>query len=100
MIITDWETWLLDFGDEFRLDVYKKSNEEVREAILVNAVIRESIELPDKDILIGFIEIPEYESEDDKKSPEIMHYYKLSDIELVTINEESKWYDEEQDEEQ
>ena len=79
--ITDWETFLIDYADEKIFSIYKKGNEDeegIRYA-LGDYMIIESIELPDKDVLIGCRPYFEEELEPSK----IIEYFKLSEIDLI-----------------
>ena len=97
--MTDFETWLHDFGYDHILRMleirrpgqytpYEMDKKFVDESLYIDdhfshIQIKEAIELPDKDILIGFREI--YDSEDfEKKWDEsVIYYKKLSEIELT-----------------
>lgn len=96
--MTDFETWLHNFGYEhiFRMleirrpgqyTPYEMDEKFVDQSLYVDyhfrhIQIKEAIELPDKDILIGFREI--YDSEDFEKEwdESVIYYKRLSEIEL------------------
>ena len=96
--MTDFETWLHDFGYDHILCMleirrpgqytpYEIDKKFVDESLYIDnhfrhIQIKEAIELPDKDILIGFREI--YDSEDFEKDwdESVVYYKKLSEIEL------------------
>ena len=93
---TDLETWLHDFGDRvYRILEYRKPGQytpyEVEnkfrdESLFVeneykHVVIEEVIELPDKDLLIGFRECFMEDDEEYSFGCSI-EYYKLGDIKL------------------
>ena len=107
--MTDFETWLHDFGygNIFRMyelrkpgqfTPYEVEREYIDQPLLyindnyINIMIVNTIELPDKDILIGYKEI--YDKEDilteDEKS--IIHYKRFSNIEL-SYHPEDQNYD-------
>lgn len=88
--MTNLGTWLHDNCDEYRFEVYvnkriytpyeieKKFMDEFTEELMLDGVcIVEMIELPDKDVLLGF-KYEDYER---------IYYYKLSDIRLVKISD-------------
>lgn len=102
---TDLETWLHDIGEErvFRILEYRRpgqytpyemENKFMDESLYKDneyklVIIEEVIELPDKDILIGFREvedIEEYteygEEEKELKIRDVIEYLKLSEIRL------------------
>ena len=96
MIMTDFETWMLDFGQDhiFRMLEYRRPGEwtplELSQKytdqsryvsdFFQKIIIKEAIELPDKDILIGYISI---EDIDDNNEEACITYKKLSQIELT-----------------
>lgn len=96
MIMTDFETWMLDFGQDhiFRMLEYRRPGEwtplELSQKytdqsryvsdFFQKIIIKEAIELPDKDILIGYISI---EDIDDDNEEAWITYKKLSQIELT-----------------
>lgn len=100
--MTDLETWLLDTGQEriFRLWKYKRmftpyeqekqfcdeSQYESSQASFI--IIKEVIELPDKDVLIGYQELFQY-SDLEIDNPYI-YYVKLSEIVLNYNPEDMK----------
>ena len=86
--MTDLETWILDNNDEYKFNVYLKkhiytpyeqkqlySDEKTEDLVLEDAYIEEAIELPNRDVMIGF-----YLWLDDEKSK--IFYNKLSEIRL------------------
>lgn len=98
---TDLETWLHDFEDDiFRILVYRKpgqytpyemENKFSDESLYVSneykkVFIEDVIELPDKDVLIGFREVLDVnQNEDGEYECELadsIEYYKLSEIKL------------------
>lgn len=102
---TDLETWLHDIGEDriFRILEYRKpgqytpyemENKFVDESLYIeniykHVIIEEVIELPDKDLLIGFKEVEdildynEYgEEEKEIKIRNAIEYLKLSEIRL------------------
>lgn len=91
-VMTDFETWLHDNGDRiYRYWIYKRmfTPEEMDkkwsdQSCYENdecfyGIIREAIELPDGDILLGFVD-PEAVGTDVEN---YINYYKLSQIDLV-----------------
>lgn len=99
--MTDFETWLLDNSDRiYRYWVYKRMftphEQEMKyvdqscfEDVTANeGYIREAIELPDGDILLGF-ELPDMETQ-------YIEYYKLSEINLAWSKRgQDEWNEEE-----
>lgn len=97
---TDLDTWLHDFGNNvFRILVYRKlgqytpyemKNKFSDESLYISndykqVLIEEVIELPNKDLLIGFREILDLNKYDDESEYELadsIEYYKLSEIKL------------------
>lgn len=98
---TDLETWLHDFEDDiFRILIYRKpgqytpyeiENKLSDESLYVDneykkVFIEDVIELPDKDVLIGFREVLDVnQNEDGEYECELVdsiEYYKLSEIKL------------------
>ena len=97
--MTDFEIWLHDFGYDHILrmleirrpgqytpyEIDKKFSDQslYLDNHFRHIQIKEAIELPDKDILIGFREI--YDSEDFEKDwdESVIYYKKLSEIELT-----------------
>lgn len=79
-MMADFETWMNDYGFNriFRLYPHKSSPIEMQHFHFV--VIKEVIELPDKDILIGFQEIMTWEDLSDEEP--VIRYEKLSNIKL------------------
>lgn len=100
-MITDWETFLIDNQDEyvFNIKVLKRkftpyeqdkkfSDEDVWEDY-GDCKIIDSIELPDKDILIGVAGIVgDYETSTYSYPSSDITYYKLSEVRLTNITEE------------
>ena len=103
MIQTDLETWLLDFNEEKVFKIYRRkdvftpyeqdqkfSDESVWECVSESARVVEAIELPNKDTLLGFRDIW-YDDEHNEwklKTPALIDYYPLSEIQLTDISEE------------
>lgn len=96
--MTDFETWLHDNGDRiYRYWAYKRmfTPEEIDkkwsdQSCFENVecyygVIKEAIELPDGDILLGFID-----PVDDDYAEKTICYYKLSQIELSYVPEDQE----------
>ena len=91
-MITDFETWMNDYGFNriFRLYTHKSTPIEMQHFHFV--VIKEVIELPDKDIFIGFQEIMAWEDLSDEEP--VIRYEKLSNIKLNYFpadNVEENW---------
>ena len=96
--MTDFETWLHDFGYEHifclleirrpgQYTPYEMDKKFLDQSLYVDyhfrhIQIKEAIELPDKDILIGFREIYDSESFEKDWDESVIHYKKLSEIEL------------------
>ena len=82
MIVSDLETWLMDYGKEKIFDVYVKANrdEEGTNRSVTTGRIVECVELPNKDVLLGFnfYDEVEFEFHNDR-----IEYYKLSEIDLI-----------------
>ena len=93
---TDLETWLLDLGDRvYRLLEYRKPGQYtpyemehkfVDQSLFVSThykigFIKEVIELPDKDVLIGFREA-ERVSDEEYETYNNIEYFRLSEIKL------------------
>lgn len=101
-IHTDLQTWLLDVGFDriFRMWEYKRmftpyeqQQAFVHESCYVDdhaqlIKIKEVIELPDKDVLIGFQMI--FDDEDLELDNPPLYYKKLSQIELSYYPEDSR----------
>ena len=94
---TDLQTWLLDYGDRiYRILEYRKPGQytpyevenKFRDESLYkdnyykHVTIEEVIELPDKDLLIGFKEVYQDEDTGEYDSVGIIEYLKLSEIKL------------------
>lgn len=90
--MTDFETWILDNKDRvYRYWIYKRmftpyelNSKFVDESEFVTmeclfGMIREAIELPDGDILLGFIDPEDYNTGRDL----YVAYHKLSEIKLA-----------------
>ena len=90
--MTDFETWVLDNSDRvYRYWIYKRmftpyelDGKFVDESEFVTTacsfgMIREAIELPDGDILLGFIDPEDYNTGRDL----YVAYHKLSEIKLA-----------------
>ena len=91
-MMTDFETWMNDYGFNriFRLYLHKSSPIEMQHFHFV--VIKEVIELPDKDVFIGFQEIASWEELSDEEP--VITYEKLSNIKLKYFpidNVEENW---------
>lgn len=87
--MTDFETWLLDDGYErlFRIWIY--NSEEKSWDVECNYVfIKEAIELPDKDILLGLQFIFSLENME-KENPDI-EYWRLSQLRLAYYPDDIK----------
>lgn len=108
-MMTDFETWMLDVGFDrtFRLLEYRRPGDwtpyEMEKKYIDEShykdnhyrfiKIKEVIELPDGDILIGFIDVTfaeDFEGYDEDK--EWINYRKLSEIELAWNPEDNKNY--------
>lgn len=99
--MTDFETWLLDYGDRlYRYWVIKKmftplEQEEkwtdqsiYEDEQCSEGYIREAVELPDGDILLGF--------EPPDMAGQYIDYYKLSEINLAwSKHGQNEWNEEE-----
>lgn len=85
-MVSDWETWMLDFGGDRLFRFYVKdpvmdpqeATWSRRDYVFTYAFIKESIELPDSDILLGFHIIMSSEDLDVEDPP--IAYYRLSNI--------------------
>ena len=79
-MMTDFETWMMDYGLSriFRLSIRKTLPPEMQHEHFV--IIKEAIELPDKDLLIGFQEIMCWE--DLSEEEPVITYEKLSNVRL------------------
>lgn len=100
--MTDFNTWLLDVGYDriFRVWKYKRmftpyeqkeafSDESIYEDDICDYVkIREAIELPDGDILLGLQTIEDSKDLDNEDS--YLSYYRLSQIELTYSPDDQK----------
>lgn len=91
-MITNFETWMQDYGFDriFRLYPHKSSPLEMQH--FLHVVIKEVIELPNKDVLIGFQEIESWEDLSDEEP--VITYEKLSNIKLKYFpvdNIEENW---------
>lgn len=104
--MTDFETWVLDNPDRiYRYWVYKRmftpyEQEEkfMDESQFVASTcsfgcIREAIELPDGDILLGFVDPEDYDTDRDL----YIAYHKLSDINLAFSPSDKEMFDCEDD---
>ena len=77
--ITDFETWLLDYGDRiYRYLVYKNENYYYR-----LCKITEAIDLGNGDWMLGLRTV-----DDDGKVCGMIHYYKLSEIRLALLDDD------------
>lgn len=94
---TDLQTWLMDYGDRvYRILKYRKEgqytpyeienkfeDESLFEDIhYKKVVIDEVVELPDKDLLIGFREVFIDDTDEEYGYSGSIEYYKLSEIKL------------------
>ncbi len=92
-MITDFSTWLLDNdGAILQYEVYKRvftpheihnkfsDQTEFADTDYNSGIIKEAIELPDGDILLGFLTI--FGDEEEIPEEGSMVYYKLSEIRL------------------
>lgn len=96
--MTDFETWLHDFGYDhvlrmleprkagqytpYEMDKKFEDQSLYMDDHFLHIKIKEAIELPDGDILIGYKEIYDIEDFDLDWDEATIHYKKLSDIEL------------------
>lgn len=100
-MITDWETFLIDYKDEYVFNVrvckkkftpYEENEKFIDEDVYEDYgdyKIVESIELPDKDILIGFNAIGgDYDTGTYYYPTNDIEYYKLSEIRLKNITKD------------
>lgn len=106
MFYTDLETWLLDFHDEKIFIIRRKkhtftpfeqdkkySDEDTWEQVTDGAKIVEAIELPNRDVLLGFKDVWTEDVRDENNSlidtkqvvSQHIDYYLLSEIELTDI---------------
>ena len=107
-VITDFETWLLDYGDRiYRYLVYKKlfTPYEQQHAFVDESVyedthyelclIEEAIDLGNGEWMLGLKTVG-----DDGKIYGMTHYYKLSEIRLARYEDDRRLelYEEEEDE--
>lgn len=110
-LITDFETWMLDVGFDrtFRMLEYRRvgdwtplemekkwidqSHYKDNQYVLIR--IKEAIELPDGDILLGYIDVTNAEYlEDFDPDKECVYYKKLSQIEINWFPEDDEIKDE------
>ena len=90
--MTDFETWLHDYGDRiYRYWVYRRmfTPEEQNAKYIYQSfyesdeclfgVIKEAIELPDGDVLLGIADV---------KAQESLEYYRLSELRLAYCGDE------------
>lgn len=108
----NFETWLNDFGHNHILRMleirrpgqytpYEMDKKFKDESLYIDChyrhiQIKEAIELPDKDILIGFREVFDIEDIEEPWEKSIIYYKKLSEIELTYFpydeeNEDIGW---------
>lgn len=96
--MTDFETWLLDFGYDaiFRMLEYRRVGDwtpremenkyidqsEFKSSVYQFVMIKEAMELPDGDVLLGLVNIEEW-SDLEKIDDKWVNYRKLSQIELA-----------------
>lgn len=92
--MTDFETWFSDgYGvNVFKLYLRNKDGNIDTYPQIHKAMMTECIELPNKDVLIGFKSVDEGQL----FAPEIIEYYKLSEIHLEDI---TKWIEKEKSKE-
>ena len=85
--MTDFETWLLDVGYDrlFRVWIYY-SEENYRNEKYNYVFIKEAIELPNKDVLLGLHFI--CDAEDFNNDNPKIEYYKLSQLQLAYFPED------------
>ena len=82
-MVSDWGTWMLDFGGDRLFRFYIIPEEKVwskQDYVFIYAFIEESIELPNNDILLGFHIIRDRKDLDVENPP--IAYYRLSNIEI------------------
>lgn len=105
--MTDFETWLHDFGSDHILRMleirrpgqytpYEMDRKFEDESLYVDShytciQIYDAIELPDHDVLIGYREIYDKESLFEEWEESIIHYKRLSDIELTYFPSDDKY---------
>lgn len=95
--MTDFQTWLLDYGYDrlFRAWFYYPLEDYTNDRY-EHIFIKEAIEMPDKDILLGVQIISEVEDIDTER-PEI-EYHKLSNMFLTYNPDDIKEYQEKNEE--
>lgn len=102
--MTDFETWLNDFGYDHILRMlklrkpgqytpYEMSKKFIDESLYESdeytfIQIKEAIELPDKDILLGFREVYNRESIEEEWNKSNIEYRKLSEVHLSYFPED------------
>lgn len=80
--MTDFDTWWLDHKDcYFDIQLKSKAIEEEDGHLIEYFKIVECVELPDKDIWLGFV--PAWVCENEIRIEEEVVYYKLSEINLT-----------------
>lgn len=108
--MTDFDTWLLDVGYDriFRMNEFRKPGDwtpyEMDKKFLDESrfvddisqcvIIKEVVELPDKDILLGLQFVDPYEDLEKTKSKVIIEYFKLSEIRLSYFEDDNDFYKE------
>lgn len=99
MIQTDLETWLLDFNEEKVFKIHRRKDvftpyeqtekfidETTWELVSESAKIVEAIELPNKDMLLGFRDV--WYENDELITSSFIDYYPLSEINLKDVSAE------------
>lgn len=106
-LITDFETWMLDVGFDrtFRMLEYRRVGDwtplemekkwmdqsQYKDNHYTLIRIKEAIELPDGDILLGYIDVTDAEFlEDFDLDKECIRYRKLSEIEINWFPEDDE----------
>ena len=104
-LITDFETWMLDVGFErtFRMLEYRRVGDwtplemekkwmdqsQYKDNHYTLIRIKEAIELPDGDILIGYIDVTDSEWDGDfDEDKAVINYRKLSQLEICWFPED------------
>lgn len=94
-MVTDLETWLLDYHDDKTLKIFEqkfiftpyeeahKFLDENRWEFLGTYKIEEAIELPDRDVILGC----RYYDIDSKESGKTIEYFRLSTIKFEDITD-------------
>lgn len=104
-MITDFETWMLDvgFNRTFRILEYRRSGDWTPRELegkyidqsryvddrYAHIKIKEAIELPDRDILIGYIDVTDSDFDEDFDEDKAwVNYRKLSQLEICWFPED------------